>query len=180
MIGCTIAGINDPVVDVDHPATRRQALDSKKPRNDKQWDPALDEPPKTLREALKRRAWLALGLFFVGLGSVGAVLPLLPTTPFLLLAVYCASRSSPALHAWLYSHPRFGPLLRDWRDHRAIRPRAKITALVLVAASWIWMWISVEPLYARLSASAVMACVVVFLATRPSGPRDSGECRGDE
>lgn len=128
-------------------------------------------PPTGLRARLIRRAWLALALFFIGLGSVGAILPLLPTTPFLLLAAMCASRSSPALHAWLYSHPRFGPLLRDWRDHRAIRPRAKITALVLVALSWGWMWISVEPLYARLSASVVMAGVVTFLATRPHGPR---------
>jgi len=127
--------------------------------------------PETLRARLVRRGWLMLALFFIGLGSVGAVLPLLPTTPFLLLATMCASRSSPALHAWLYSHPRFGPLLRDWRDHRAIRPRAKITALILVALSWGWMWISVEPLYARLSASAVMAGVVTFLATRPHGPR---------
>ncbi len=146
--------------------------------NDSGLDQTLHAPPQTLGEAIKRRLWLALGLFFVGLGSVGAVLPLLPTTPFLLLAVYCASRSSPALHAWLYSHPRFGPLLRDWRDHRAIRPRAKATALVLVAASWIWMWISVEPLYARLSASAVMTCVVIFLATRPNGPRPSGDTSG--
>ncbi|WP_207220525.1 YbaN family protein [Spiribacter vilamensis] len=125
----------------------------------------------SLRARLVRRAWLALALFFIGLGSIGVVLPLLPTTPFLLLATMCASRSSPALHAWLYSHPRFGPLLRDWRDHRAIRPRAKITALVLIALSWGWMWISVEPLYARLSATAVLACVVTFLATRPHGPR---------
>ena len=127
--------------------------------------------PGGLRAQLIRRAWLALALFFIGLGSIGVVLPLLPTTPFLLLAAACASRSSPALHAWIYSHPRFGPLLRDWRDHGAIRPRAKITALVLIALSWGWMWISVEPLYARLPASAVMACVVAFLATRPHGPR---------
>ncbi len=141
-----------------------------------------DRPGAGLRQQLIRRLWLALALFFVGLGSVGAVLPLLPTTPFLLLAAFCASRSSPALHAWLYSHPRFGPLLRDWRDHRAIRPRAKVTALILVALSWVWMWVSVEPLYARLAASAVMAGVVVFLATRPHGPRGSGagERRDDE
>ena len=131
------------------------------------------EPPAAtgLRARLVRRAWLALALFFIGLGSIGVVLPLLPTTPFLLLAAMCASRSSPALHAWLYGHPRFGPLLGDWRDHRAIRPRAKMTALALIALSWGWMWISVEPLYARLSATAVLACVIAFLATRPHGPR---------
>lgn len=129
-----------------------------------------EQPAPTVRSALARRLWLALALFFVGLGSAGAVLPLLPTTPFLLLAAYCASRSSPQLHAWLYSHPRFGPLLRDWRDHRAIRPRAKAMALVLLAASWVVMWLSVPSDPARYAASTVMAIVAVFLATRPSGP----------
>ena len=139
-------------------------------------------PPSGLRATLVRRAWLALALLFIGLGSVGVVLPLLPTTPFLLLAAMCASRSSPALHAWLYSHPRFGPLLRDWRDHRAIRPRAKITALVVIALSGTWMWISVEPLYARLAATAFMAVGVTFLVTRPNGPRrdDSGSSEGGD
>ena len=136
--------------------------------------------PQGLRARLIRRAWLALAMLFIGLGSLGVVLPLLPTTPFLLLAAMCASRSSPALHAWLYSHPRFGPLLRDWRDHRAIRPRAKVTALVVIALSWTWMWISVEPLYARLGASALMAFGVLFLLSRPHGPRrgDSGGAEG--
>lgn len=124
----------------------------------------------TLRAVAARRVWLALALVFIGLGSAGAVLPLVPTTPFLLLAAYCASRSSPQLHAWLYSHPRFGPLLRDWRDHGAIRPRVKITALLLLAASWLVMWLTVPSDIARLGASAVMALVALFLATRPSGP----------
>lgn len=124
----------------------------------------------TLRAIVARRLWLALALVFIGLGSAGAVLPLVPTTPFLLLAAYCASRSSPQLHAWLYSHPRFGPLLRDWRDHGAIRPRAKVTALLLLAASWLVMWLTVPNNTARLGASAVMALVALFLATRPSGP----------
>lgn len=131
---------------------------------------ANSEGRPTLRAALVRRLWLALALVFVGLGSAGAVLPLVPTTPFLLLAAFCASRSSPRLHAWLYSHPRFGPLLRDWRDHRAIRPRAKIAALLLLAASWLVMWLTVSHDTARLAASAVMAIVALFLATRPSGP----------
>lgn len=120
---------------------------------------------------LARRAWQALALTCVGLGSAGAVLPLVPTTPFLLVAAYAASRSSPRLHAWLYAHPRFGPLLRDWRDHRALRPRTKRVALLLLGASWIVMWLSVNPLGARLAATAVMVVVAGFLATRPAGPR---------
>lgn len=128
--------------------------------------------PTRLRDRLVRQFWLAMALVFVGLGSAGVVLPLVPTTPFLLLAAYCASRSSPALHAWLYSHPRFGPLLRNWRDHRAISPRTKITGILLIAASGTWMWITVEPLSIRLTVIAFMAFGVVFLSTRPHGPAE--------
>lgn len=124
------------------------------------------------RETLIRRGLLALALVFVGLGSLGAVLPLLPTTPFLLLAAACASRGSPALHAWLYSHRHFGPLLRNWRDHRAIPPRAKFTGVLLIAASGLYMALTLDSLNLRLGLGAMMAVGVVFLLTRPSsGPR---------
>lgn len=139
-------------------------------RGDRERDGRDDAPAVPGR--LARRAWQGLALACVGLGSAGAVLPLVPTTPFLLVAAYAASRSSPRLHAWLYEHPRFGPLLRDWRDHRALRPRTKRVALLLLAASWIVMLLTVDSAAARIAASAVMATVAVFLATRPTGPQD--------
>lgn len=126
--------------------------------------------------SLRRWAWRALALVCVGLGSAGAFLPLLPTTPFLLLAAFAASRSSPRLHAWLYGHPRFGPLLRDWRDHRAIRPRAKRAALALLALSWAVIMLTVGSLPARIAGSIAIVAVAVFLATRPGGP-ESGAGR---
>lgn len=137
-------------------------------------EPSRPQAPTTLRGAIARYLWLSLALFFVGLGSIGVVVPLMPTTVFLLMAAYCASRSSPALHAWLYSHHRFGPLLRDWRDHRAIRPRAKVTAIILVAISGIITWMTVEALTPRLIALGVLLCVIVFLITRPHGPDNRG------
>jgi uncharacterized membrane protein YbaN (DUF454 family) len=117
--------------------------------------------------------WRGLGLVSTGLALVGAVLPLVPTTPFLLVAAWAAARSSPELHAWILDHPRFGPLLRDWQEHRALRPRTKIVALLLLAASWLIMMATVEPPLARIIASAIMLIVAVFLATRPSGPRNT-------
>lgn len=81
---------------------------------------------------LKRALFVTLGLTFVGLGAVGVVLPVLPTTPFLLLASYFFVRSSPRLHRWLRNSPLFGSMIRDWEEHRAVRRSVKITALLMV------------------------------------------------
>jgi uncharacterized membrane protein YbaN (DUF454 family) len=67
------------------------------------------------------------------LGIAGIFLPLLPTTPFVLLAAACFSRGSTRCEAWLLVHPRFGPMVRDWRQHRAVPLRAKQLALVMMA-----------------------------------------------
>ncbi len=89
------------------------------------------EAPTPL-SGLRRLIYQGMGLFFVGLGALGAVLPVLPTTPFLLLATYFFARSSPRLHRWLLRSPWFGPLLRDWQQHRAIRRTTKWTALAMI------------------------------------------------
>jgi uncharacterized membrane protein YbaN (DUF454 family) len=68
----------------------------------------------------------------VGLGFLGLFLPLLPTTPFLLLAAYCFSRGSAKLHHWLLNHPTMGPVIRDWNERRVIRPRIKVFAAITV------------------------------------------------
>ena len=68
-------------------------------------------------------------------GIIGIFLPLLPTTPFVLLAAFCFARGSPRWEAWLLAHPRWGPMVRDWRDHRAIPWRAKLLAWTMMAAA---------------------------------------------
>ncbi|MEM7016606.1 MAG: YbaN family protein [Pseudomonadota bacterium] len=71
-----------------------------------------------------------LGIFFVGLAILGVVLPLLPTTPFLLLAAGCFAKSSERWYRWLLSNATFGPMIRDWEENRCIQPRVKVIALV--------------------------------------------------
>jgi hypothetical protein len=98
-------------------------------------------PPRPVR-------WLLLGLahLFVGLGMLGVALPGVPTVPFLLLAAWAASRSSPRFHRWLYNHPRLGPPLIQWRDRRAIGRRSKALAVTLLLASWsILYWQGLDP-----------------------------------
>ena len=80
------------------------------------------------------RKWLLVsaGLFLVGIAVVGIVVPLLPTTPFLLLAAACFVRSSDRLYKWLITHRWLGPYIRNYREHRAISMRAKIVTLTLL------------------------------------------------
>jgi hypothetical protein len=82
-----------------------------------------------------RLLFAALGTAFLALGTVGIFLPLLPTTPFLLLAAGCFARASRRLHHWLLNHAVFGPIVLEWREHRAMPYRAKRAGLWLMAAS---------------------------------------------
>ncbi|GIW72874.1 MAG: hypothetical protein KatS3mg102_2416 [Planctomycetota bacterium] len=81
---------------------------------------------------VRRAIEVALGCGFVGLGVLGALLPVLPATPFLLVASYFFARSSPRLHRWLLRSRLFGPLLRDWQRHRGVRLHVKLKAIAVV------------------------------------------------
>ncbi|WP_077104202.1 MULTISPECIES: YbaN family protein [Agrobacterium] len=115
-----------------------------------------------------RILYLCLGWLMVATGIVGAFLPVLPTTPFLLIALWCFSKSSPKLEAWLLSHPRFGPSLRNWREKGAIPRRAKIAAVSLMTMSYAIFWFGTEPTPLRASlVAAVMLGAAIFVTTRP-------------
>jgi uncharacterized membrane protein YbaN (DUF454 family) len=81
---------------------------------------------------MNRWVYLGLGWALVGLAAAGVVLPLLPTTPFLLLAGSCFLKSSPRWKAWLERSRVFGPFLKDWAEHRAVRRPVKVLAVVVV------------------------------------------------
>jgi hypothetical protein len=119
-----------------------------------------------------RRLYLSLGYASAALGVLGIALPLLPTTPFMLLAVWCFLRSDPALAERLMRHPRFGPPLADWRREGAIAPRAKLAALVAMLASYaLTVWAS-GSLPLAVGLAVVMGGAGLYVATRPN-PRRS-------
>jgi uncharacterized membrane protein YbaN (DUF454 family) len=84
---------------------------------------------------MRRILYLWAGFASLGLGAIGAFLPLLPTVPFMILAAFCFARSSPALEARLLDHKHFGPHIRRWREHSAISRRGKKAALIAFAFS---------------------------------------------
>lgn len=118
-----------------------------------------------------RPVYLAAGVLMVAVGAVGLFLPLVPTTGPLLLAAFFFTRSSERLHTWLITHRRFGPFVRDFQEHRAIPRRAKVVALVAMAAAFgVSLWMLGHPL-ARVAVLAVAVWAMGYVARLPLADR---------
>ncbi|OLQ69340.1 hypothetical protein BIT28_20380 [Photobacterium proteolyticum] len=89
-----------------------------------------------MKNIIKRAILLSVGWLCVVLGVLGIFLPLLPTTPFLLLASACFMRGSPRLSRWLHQHPYFGPVLQNWHDNRAVSRTVKRRANITIVLSF--------------------------------------------
>ena len=112
-----------------------------------------------------RRLYLAGGILSVGLGAIGAFLPIMPTVPFLLLAVYCFARSNPEWEQRILDHPHWGPQVRDWRERRAISRRAKTMAIGAMTAGAVFTWYTLgHPWY--LLSLAILVVAGGWIATR--------------
>lgn len=112
---------------------------------------------------------LGLGWLSFALGVIGAFLPVLPTTPFLILSAYLFSKSSAKLHSWLLDLPTFGPMIRDWETKRVIRPKAKFYALIVLAvvmSSSILFADLKTPL--KIMLAAIWISTSAFILTRKS------------
>ena len=125
-----------------------------------------------------RLAWRIAGALALLLGIIGIALPLLPTTPFLLLAAFCFSRGSQAWHDWLIAHPRFGTPIREWREHGAISRKAKMLAGLAMLGAIAGAAIFGAPRQILLIQAGVMVFVALFIFTRPVPPK--GETAGDD
>jgi uncharacterized membrane protein YbaN (DUF454 family) len=117
---------------------------------------------------VRRTLWMAAGVAALALGAAGVVLPLLPTTPFVLLAAFCFARSSPGLHRWLLRNRRFGPLIVAWRDERAIPARAKRAAFLAMAGVFLLSVLFSAPWHVLAIQSVVLGLAALFIATRPT------------
>ena len=117
-----------------------------------------------------RALWFVVGLSALGLAVLGVALPLVPTTPFVLLAAFAFARSSDRWHAWLRSHKIFGPIIENWRQHRAIDRRAKIASVIGMAAVF-GLSLAMNASTTVLAVQAVVLTAAgAFVLSRPSPP----------
>jgi hypothetical protein len=118
-----------------------------------------------------RLIWLGLGGLFLAAGLMGIALPVVPTTPFLLLAAGCFAKSSPRLHRWLLDHQTFGPPIRNWQENGAISRPAKRLAVASMAAVLVGSVAAGMPWRVVVGQVALMAIGAAFVLTRPDGPK---------
>ena len=119
--------------------------------------------------AIRRHLYLAGGWLSLSLAFLGIFLPLLPTTPFVLLAAGCFSRSSQRLHQWLLTQSTFGPLLRDWQQYGVIRLRIKcLTTVIMVLLVGYPLLYGAIPVWAKGSLVLIEVGVLGFIWSRPS------------
>lgn len=122
---------------------------------------------KIIKNSFYRQCVFTLGVLSASFGIVGVFLPLLPTTPFMLLAAWCFVRSSEKAHQWLYRQPVIGEALRDWDSNKAISRKAKILAVSMMALSLVFIWLKVKILPLKIAVTILLLCVSVFLLSRP-------------
>ena len=128
-----------------------------------------DEPRASTLSAPARWCLQGIAGLFVVLGVVGLFLPVMPTVPFLVVAAWCASRSSPRFHRWLLNHPRFGHLLRDWYEAGLVPRRAKwITTVMMTGSSCMMLYVATDRwLPAVWALITCMAFILLWLWRRP-------------
>ena len=117
-----------------------------------------------------RLTWLVIGILSLGLGALGVVLPLLPTTPLVLLAAFSFARSSDRLHQWLLEHDVFGALIENWRQYGAISRRAKVVSVVSMVVILGISLVLAAPTHVIVIQVVVLGFAAAFILTRPLPP----------
>ncbi len=115
--------------------------------------------------------WFGIAWISFSLGIIGAFLPIIPTTPFLILSAYLFSKSSPRFHAWLLGLPIAGKGIKDWQENRVIRPRAKVLCATMITFSLAVIYSTPTiPLGVKLGVTVLLISVGSFVVTRKNRP----------
>ena len=120
-----------------------------------------------VRRVVNLLFWRSLSALFLLLGLIGVFVPGLPTVPFLLVAAWAGGKGWPALEAWLLNHPRHGPPIRRWRDHRAVPRRAKWLASASMVLSVVLIVLSTAHVALKVGVALILASVACWLWLRP-------------
>lgn len=135
----------------------------------------MTDPPRRNPNPITRPLYVVAGVVLTALGIIGAFVPVMPTTIFLILAAACFARSSPRLEAWLVNHPKWGPSIRAWRENGAIPRRIKFIAIGSMVISFAILAIVHMPtLWLSITGAVLLACAL-FVGTRPEGPKTSNQ-----
>ena len=117
---------------------------------------------------MKRAILISLGWLCVGLGFVGVFVPGIPTTIFLIIALWAFTKSSEKLRYWLLNHKRFGPILNNWQEHKVVPRRAKILMVVLMSLAVILFYYSLQSLILTIGLIIILVSVAIYVISLPS------------
>ena len=117
---------------------------------------------------MKRTILISLGWLCVGLGFVGVFVPGIPTTIFLIIALWAFTKSSKKLRHWLLNHKRFGPILSNWQKHQVVPRRAKILMVVLMSVAVILFYYSLQSLILTIGLIIILVSVAIYVIFLPS------------
>ena len=123
---------------------------------------------------LNKYLFLSIGLICMALGFLGVFLPILPTTPFMILAAFCFSKSSERLHNWLLERPHIGKLILDWQNDGVIRKKAKVASTLVIVPLFSYTLIFVQvSIFVKVLLVLIGLGVLYFIWSRPSTPKET-------
>lgn len=130
----------------------------------------MEQAQETRQET--KIGWVMGGWVFLAFAVVGLALPIIPQVPFAIAAAYCFSKGSPKLHKWILDHKVLGPPVKDWENHRVLRPKLKaISSVALLVGAGLSVYVLREhALWMRITTPAIMIACLVFVLTRKSHP----------
>ena len=117
---------------------------------------------------MKRTILISLGLLCVGLGFIGVFVPGIPTTIFLIIALWAFTKSSEKLRYWLLNHKRFGPILNNWQEHKVVPRRAKMLMVILMTLAVILFYYSLQSLILTIGLIIILVSVAIYVISLPS------------